>query len=139
MGPFSAEPHLFLGLTCYNQGEEGYMRSVKSILWIAVIAFAIQAGGSAYCDDNAISQDMRRMEGTITAVDTFNSSLTVQWQGMDLIHYSVTTFIIPEGMTFSKGTDTVDIMDVNIGDPVTIEYYVDGTGTPKIVRMDVSQ
>ncbi len=115
------------------------MRSVKTLSCVVIVALAMHSGGSSYCDDNAVSRTIRRMEGTITAVDTFNSSIAVQWQGVDLIHYSVTTFIIPDGMQFYKGTDMVDIMDVNIGDPVTIEYDVDNAGTPKILRMDISQ
>lgn len=115
------------------------MRSVKMLLCAFIVAFAMQIGGSSYCDDNTASREMRRMEGSLTAVDTFNSTVAVQWQGADLIHFDVTTFKIPEGMQFYKGTDTVDILDINPGDPVTIEYYIDNTGTPKIVRMDISQ
>jgi len=48
-----------------------------------------------------------------------------------MIHYNLTTFKVPEGMTFYKGTDMVDIFDLNIGDPVTIEYYVDSSGNPR--------
>ncbi len=116
------------------------MRQIKTLLFVIVVAFVMLVGnGSSYCDDNAVGRTLRRMEGTLTAVDTFNSSIAVQWQGADLIGYSVTTFIIPDGMNFYKGTDTVDILDINIGDPVTIEYDVDSSGTPKIVRMDISQ
>jgi len=115
------------------------MSSVKTLLYVVVIALAMQAGGIAYCDDNAVGQTIRRMEGTVTAVDTFESSLAVQWQDQDMIHYNVTTFKVPEGMNFYKGTDMVDIFDVSIGDPVTIEYSIDSSGNPKMIRMDISQ
>jgi hypothetical protein len=117
------------------------MRLARTLLCVVMVAFAIQACGVdiSYCDDDAVTREIRRMEGSITAVDTFNSSITVQWQGADLIHYSVTTFTVPEGMQFYKGTDMVDILDVNIGDPVTIEYHVDRIGAPQIMRMDISQ
>ncbi|MBU0881259.1 MAG: hypothetical protein KKE81_03570 [Candidatus Omnitrophica bacterium] len=116
------------------------MRAVKLLSCIIVaVALAMQIGSSAYCDDNSVGRVLRRMEGTITEVDTFNSAIAVQWQGADLIGFNVTTFIIPDGMQFYKGTDKVDILDISIGDPVTIEYYVDSSGTPKMVRMDINQ
>ena len=116
------------------------MLLVKSLSRVIVIAaLAMQIGSSAHCDDNTVGRVLKRMEGTITEVDTFNSTIAVQWQGADLIGYNVTTFIIPDGMQFYEGTDKVDILDISIDDPVTIEYYVDSSGTPKMVRMDVGQ
>ena len=115
------------------------MGLIKGALSALVIAIVMQAAGECYCDDTAANRTIRRMDGTLTAVDTFEHSFAVQWQGDDLIHYNVTTFKTPDGMTFYKGTDTIDIFDLNIGDPVTIEYYVDGSGNPQVVRMDVGQ
>ncbi|MCX5677836.1 MAG: hypothetical protein NTY76_01880 [Candidatus Omnitrophica bacterium] len=115
------------------------MNFIKTLLGIFVIAIMMQACGESYCDDSAVGRQIRRMEGTITAVDTFDSTFAVEWQGEDLIHYNVTTFKVPEGMDFYKGTDMVDILDINIGDPVTIEYYIDGSGNPQMVRMDIGQ
>jgi len=99
----------------------------------------MQFGANCYCDDSAVGRDIRRMAGNITDVDTFDSSLTVQWQDLDLIHYNSTTFKVPEGMTFNKGTDTEDILDINVGDHVTIEYYIDDSGAPRMIRMDIGQ
>ena len=116
------------------------MRAVKLLSCIIVaVALAMQIAGSAHCDDDNMSQALRRMGGTITEVDTFNSAIAVQWQDSNLIGYNSTTFIIPDGMQFYKGTEKVNIMDLNIGDPVTIEYYVNNSGTPKMVRMDINQ
>jgi hypothetical protein len=115
------------------------MNSIRTFLGISVIAIAMQIGGECYCEDVSTNKAMRRMEGTVTAVDTFESTLAVQWQDQDMIHYNVTTFKVPDGMDFYKGTDTVDILDVNVGDPVTIEYYIDSSGTPEMVRMDIGQ
>lgn len=114
------------------------MNFAKRILGISAIAIVIQIGGECYCD-NTTTRTIKRMEGSLTAVDTFDHTFAVEWQDQDMIHYSYTTFKVPEGMTFNKGTDTVDIFDLNIGDPVTIEYYVDGSGNPQVVRMDVGQ
>ena len=118
------------------------MHSIKLFLTISVVTVAIAAmvlsGGSCSAEDTE-DRDMRSMDGNITEVDTFNSTITVKWQDQNLIGYNYTTFAIPEGMTFYKGSDTVDIFDLNIGDPVTIEYYIDKTGTSKIVRLQTSQ
>jgi len=115
------------------------MRLTKIFLGILIIAAVMQIGAECHCDNSIIGRAIKRMSGNITAVDTFESTVAVQWQDQDLIHYNITTFKIPEGMTFSKETDTVDILDVNVGEPVTIEYYVDESGTPRIVRMDIGQ
>ena len=72
-------------------------------------------------------------------MDTFKSVISVKWQGQDFINYNTTTFAIPEGMTFQKGTNQINIFDMNIGDPVTIEFYIDDTGAPKIIGMSVAR
>ena len=115
------------------------MNFIRRLLSLSIIAVIMQIGGECYCDDTAANRTLRRMDGTLTAVDTFEHSFAVQWQNQDMIHYNLTTFRTPEGMTFHKGTDMVDIFDLNIGDPVTIEYYVDPSGNPQVVRMDVGQ
>ena len=111
----------------------------KLIAGIWVCAAIIVAAPAYYCQEEIDTSKLERINGWVTSVDTFNSVISVKWQGSDYINYNETTFIIPEGMKFRKGTDQIDIFDVNIGDPVTVEFYLDKTGAAKITRMDVSQ
>jgi|GEM_PF-3519326 len=115
------------------------MRLTKLLLAGAIVASVITFGAGPCPAQDVEERDMKMMSANLTAVDTFNSTITVKWQDTDLIHYNYLTFAIPEGMTFDRGSDKVDIMDINVEDPVTIEYYFDPSGTPKIVRMQVGQ
>ena len=109
------------------------------IAGVCVCAALAIAAGTCYCQEDVNTSELKRINGWVTSVDTFNSIISVKWQGSDYINYNETTFKIPEGMQFRKGTDQIDIFDINIDDPVTIEFYTDNTGATKIKRMDVSQ
>ncbi|MBN2453767.1 MAG: hypothetical protein JXB40_05875 [Candidatus Omnitrophica bacterium] len=114
------------------------MHIAKILLGLFLMAAVMLSGGECFCEDIE-DRDIRTMSGTIDAINTFDSMITVKWQDYDLIHFNKTTFKIPEGMKFYKETDIIDIFDLNINDPVNIEYYIDNTGRPIMVRMDVSQ
>ncbi|MBL7158513.1 MAG: hypothetical protein ISS91_03300 [Candidatus Omnitrophica bacterium] len=116
------------------------MRAILgSLLAICICAIFITGASASYCQERIATNQLISINGRITEIDTFNSVISVKWQGYDAINYNTTLFTIPEGMRFSKGTEIVDIFDLNIGDPVTIEYFIDNTGTAKMVKMTVSQ
>ena len=115
------------------------MHKIKLLVIISIVIAAMTLTGVCGADENTEEQDMRSMSGNITEIDTFNSTITVKWQDLNLIGYNFTTFTIPEGMTFYKRGETADITDLNIGDPVTIAYYTDKNAVPKIVRLEVGE
>ncbi len=115
------------------------MRKIKMLLIISAVVAAMALTGVCHSDEDTEEQNMKSMSGNITEVDTFNSTVTVKWQDLNLIGYNSITFTIPEGMEFYKKGEEVDIMDLNVGDPVTIAYYTDKNAVPKIVRMEVGE
>lgn len=80
---------------------------------------------------------MKVAEGDISAVDTFNSTITVKTlKYYPNLAYEEMMFSVPAGMQFVKGTETIDIFDLNVGDHVTVKYYDDPV-LPKVISIVV--
>ena len=86
----------------------------RSIAGICLCAVLVLAAGACDCQEDVSISGLKSINGWVTSVDTFNSVISVKWQGDDYINYNNTTFNIPEGMKFHKDTDQIDIFDINI-------------------------
>jgi cell envelope opacity-associated protein A len=49
-----------------------------------------------------------------------------------------TVFPVTEETEIKKGSEAIGLSNLNVGDPVTIQYYLDSSGAINIVRIDVN-
>jgi len=105
-----------------NRDQEMSMRKLWVIIPVLIISFVVVGVLRAqYQYDN---QDSRTFEGTVTAVDIGNSSLTVKGV-TDL------TFPITGDTKFTKDINDIKLSDIKAGDYVSVDYQRDGSQSRK--------
>jgi hypothetical protein len=76
---------------------------------------------------------MKTLEGKIADIDWVASDIVVKtFDGADEI-----TFMVPRDTKITKGTDIIDLSDLNQEDQVTVQYYDDHLAGLKTVSIVV--
>lgn len=80
----------------------------------------------SYCDDQIDEDRIKTVNGTISAVNWVNSTISVRWlEHSRTMTYDEISIFVPKKVKISKGTDTIMLSTLNIFDRVIIKYYDD--------------
>ena len=105
---------------------------------ILVVALAVSCQGVCHSESVAKSFVGGTIEGTLSEVDTFNSEIVVKVPVYEpYIGYEETVLSVPTSANLDKGTEDIDLGDLNVGDKVTIKYYKDSSGKLCVSNLEV--
>jgi peptide chain release factor len=86
-------------------------------------------------DDN---RQKKVAEGLIVDVDWVGQTIVVRWlQTQGDVQYDEISIFVPDNTRITKGSDTISLSDINITDPVTVEYYNAAPGPLTAVSINV--
>ena len=116
----------------------------KILILFLAAAIVICAAGRSFCQDNGKPKNIQTASGLIRQVDWTGETITVNFinqfasSAMPFAVSEETVFPVPEDTEIRKGSDTIELSDLKVGDPVTIQYYRDSSGVLNIVSIDVN-
>ncbi len=87
---------------------------------ISVIAAGIFAIGACYAEEQYSDSNMRVFDGKVASVDTSRSTVTVN--GPIQIEFPISS-----DTELRKDTYGIKLLDINVGDYVTVQYYRSGS------------
>ncbi len=95
-------------------------------LFFALVLLTISCV-SVCAQEDADVRQMHTIEGNISSVDWVGSVISVN---------NIVMSVSPD-IQIRKGSDTIGLDDVNMGDPVVVTYYIDSSGANRVVNMSV--
>jgi len=100
----------------------------KIALGICIAAMFLDT--ASFCADwqDLDDENLRTFQGTVTAVDLAASTISAQAT-------ISAVFPISSDTSLKKNDIDIKLSDINIGDYVTIDYYHDGSGNMKPVKI----
>ena len=104
-----------------------------------ILVFGILTAFFCYPKDSFAQQDIQTVEGRLSAIDTFKSTITVKSLLLDpiIVYKDVTLFVGPDTKLMRQG-DTISIFDLTMGSPVSVKY-VDKIDTPEALSITVTK
>lgn len=103
-------------------------RLIRGITTLSVvIMFVALAVCFSLAEETVAPKDTMTMRGIVGSVDWVGSLLVV-----DAVQFSVT-----DKTQAYKGNSKIWVSEINVGDPVVVNYYKDDNGTLKAVRITV--
>lgn len=109
------------------------LRSATIILIVmSVVAFVV---APCYCEEEAAGRQPRTVNCQVAAVDWVGGILVVSWLQIDINTLQELTFSVPAGFGIKKGTGTIDLADLEIGDALIVTYYENADGSKELVSI----
>jgi len=106
---------------------------VLGLLLVAIMA------GSVFAFETIDGKDVSAIDGEVVVLDTADGRMTVRWLQDEIqVLYDQMTLAIGKDTRVMKGTDTITIDDINVGDMVTAKFYRRGYSLPKAVQVIVA-
>jgi hypothetical protein len=100
----------------------------KKMIIVALSALAFTAG-FAYCQEKAETRDVITVEGTVDRVDAVGNIIVVNANAGQI------SFSVPDDASITGGTKKIGLMEIQQGDPVTLQYYSPSPGTYVVVSI----
>lgn len=98
----------------------------KILAIIAVMLIGLASALPSYCQNKAVNEGIKTVEGEIVTKDTEALTISVNWlENAAEEAYNQSNFSVPEDTPISSGTGNIGFSDLNIGDRVIIDYYKD--------------
>lgn len=83
----------------------------------------------AYAQEDNSERKVKTVEGSVAVADWVGSKIT-----LDTLD-DQTTISVPKDTLAMKGTDKIDLTDIEQGDDVEVEYYDDPSNGPTAVKI----
>lgn len=109
------------------------LKNPRTIIIIGVIISA--AALTMPCSHGADAPDIRTISGMVTSTDWVRSTIVVRY-AISRTYYDI-RLIVPKGVKISKQGDVISFANINIGDPVTVEFYYDPQGAAVALNISV--
>jgi hypothetical protein len=104
------------------------------ILGIMLLSCAIPQGSSLAM---LVSEDIISVTGQVVDIDEQKRFIVVKWfDRFNMTNDEITVFV-PLKAVIYKGTSTVGIMELNLYDPVKVEYYDASPGPLTAVKVSI--
>ena len=111
---------------------------VKITRFLFVALFSVSLILPAYSQDNIDNKKVTTIEGQVVTIDWVASEIVVRWfDSRPGYGYDETKITVTRDATITKGTDNIDLFDININDDVTVRYYDDAFSGLKAVSIVV--
>jgi hypothetical protein len=94
----------------------------KGKMFFLVLLISLFAVCSVYCDELTGNRSTQTVDGSVTKVDFVGNTVLVNTVGGQL------PFSVSDATMIRRGTDKISLEDVEIGDPVTVEFYSPSPG-----------
>jgi len=116
--------------------KEKYMQ--KAVCLIVFLALSLAIVPLAFSQQDYNQQDVLTLRGQITQVDWPASAITVRYlQTKDYVSFDEVTFFVPANIHIVRGSSTINLSQLQIGDQITIEYVNTSPGPLKVISMTV--
>lgn len=111
---------------------------LEALLIFTLFSMVSLGGPRQYCFGNEDSRQVKIIEGNIVDIDWVAQKIVVRWlQTQGQVTFDEITIFVPDGTKITKGSDTISLSDLNMTDPVTVEYYNDSPGPLKAKSINV--
>lgn len=107
-----------------------------------IIMLAIAAGGWAlnYCETAFGAQAIIAVEGKISAIDTFKSTVTIKSLAVyPIITYKENLLFVAPNSKIMKSGNVLSIFDLTMGCPVSAKYIEESVAPNTLVSMTVTK
>jgi hypothetical protein len=88
------------------------MRRSRIIILFVTVALALTL--RSYCQDQP---QIKTTKGNVCAIDWVKSVIVVRLFDDEIVIF------VPDGAKIYRGTESISLADINIGDSVAVEYY----------------
>jgi len=96
--------------------------------WIIMLCLAVMSfSGSCFAQE--IKKQVKTIDGQVSQIDWVGSKLVVNIGGDEI------TFIVPDNLVVTRGTDTLGVNDLDQNDSVTVYYTDEGVSGLKAVKI----
>jgi hypothetical protein len=99
----------------------------KGIVFV-LLALAFTAS-LAYCQEKVETRNIITIEGTAAKVDAVGNIIAVKTNEGQM------AFSVPDDASITEGTKKIGLMDIQQGDPVTVQYYSPSPGKYVVVSI----
>ncbi len=100
------------------------MKNITAVLFCGVLSMA----GFCFAQGET-TKSIRSVDGQVNQIDWVASKLVVDIGGDEI------TFIVPDNVKVTRGTEELSVNDIDQNDAVTIYYYDDGVSGLKAVKI----
>jgi hypothetical protein len=95
----------------------------KNKIFFLALLILIFTGCLAYCDELTGDRNTQTVDGSVTKVDFVGNTVLVNTVSGQL------PFTVSDNTMIRRGTDKIGLEDIEIGDPVTVEFSTPSPGT----------
>jgi hypothetical protein len=113
------------------------MRRLAAIILIIAGAAVFNAAPS-YCEAEAPGRMAKSAHGLVSSVDWVGGSFTIKWLDIEFDVYQEMSFKVPDGFKMKKGPNTMDLSELEIGDPLMVNYYENSDGSTELISVNDS-
>ncbi len=113
------------------------MRRLAAIVLI-VSGMSVFGAAPSYCESEAAGRAAKSIHGEVSSVDWVGGTFTIKWLDIEFDVYQEMSFNVPDGFKIKKGPDTIDLSDLEIGDPLMVNYYENSDGSTELISVNDS-
>jgi hypothetical protein len=95
---------------------------MKRKMFVLSLLFVIVLCSFGYCQNSASAKQIRRATGRVVDVDWVAGKIVVRTEDFDSGNVDEITFQVPDNTPITRGTDNIDLSDINQSDLVIVEY-----------------
>jgi len=107
---------------------------VKRILIIFLVVLGLLQI-SVYCADQLAEKEIKTVTGDIGRVDWVVSIITVKLLDPVRNYYDEIIISVPDGAKITRGSENINLSDIEISDEVAVDYYDDPAGGLKAISI----
>lgn len=113
------------------------MRRLAAIILIISSAMVFKAAPS-YCESGASGRAAKSIHGEVSSVDWVGGTFAIKWLDVEFNDYLEMSFKVSDGFKIKKGSDTIYLFDLEIGDPLMVNYYENSDGSTELISVNDS-
>jgi len=106
---------------------------------ILIIAGAAVFSAAPYCcGAGSPERAAKSIHGEVSSVDWVSGTLVVKWLDVEFDVFQEISFTVPDGFKIKKGPNTIDLSELEIGDPLIVNYYENPDGSTELININDS-
>lgn len=113
------------------------MRRLAAIILIIVSVVAFGSAPS-YSDAGTSERPVKTIHGDVSSVDWVSGTFGIKWLDIEYDVYQEMSFTVPDGFKIRKGPNTMDLSELEIGDPLIVNYYANPDGSAELIDINDS-
>ncbi|MFA5356257.1 MAG: hypothetical protein WC301_02460 [Candidatus Omnitrophota bacterium] len=92
----------------------------------------LSASGLSYCQEEVQQYATMEISGSVAQIDTISGKIALD------VYDGIKLFFVGDETKITRGVDDISINDIQIGDPLSIVYYIDTEGDYQALRISDS-